>query len=136
MRVIDIAQESGDKYSWSTYRGNHHRDGYFDVTLASTSFDGTIIPTKYVLDNNYPNPFNPITRFTYSLPKDSRVKITIHDINGRVVKTLTDDRQAAGKRSVTWNAKNDKGLPVATGLYFYRMESGDFQSTKKMILLK
>ena len=136
LRVIDIAQESGDKYSWSTYRGNHHRDGYFDITLASTSFDGTIIPTKYVLDNNYPNPFNPITRFTYSLPKDSRVKVTIHDINGRIVKTLIDDRQAAGKRSVTWNAKNDKGLPVATGLYFYRMESGDFQSTKKMILLK
>ena len=136
LRVIDIAQDLGDKYSWSTYRGNHHRDGYFDVTLASTSSNGIMMPTEYALDNNYPNPFNPITRLIYSLPKDSRVKITIHDINGRIVKTLMDDRQAAGKRSVIWNAKSDAGLPVATGLYFYRMESGNFQSTKKMILLK
>jgi len=136
LRAIDIAQDLGDKYSWSTYRGNHHRDGYFDVTLASTSSNGISVPTEYALDNNYPNPFNPITRFTYSLPKDSRVKITIHDINGKVVKTLMNDRQIAGKRSVTWNAKNDAGLPVATGLYFYRMESGNFQNTKKMILLK
>ena len=136
LRVIDIAQEFGDKYLWSTYRGNHHRDGYFDVTLASASSNENFIPTEFILYNNYPNPFNPITKFSYGIPREFKVRITIYDINGRVVKTLIDDKQLAGKRSLTWDAKSDAGIPVATGLYFYRMESGDFQSTKKMIFLK
>ena len=68
--------------------------------------------------------------------KNKRAKITIFDINGRIVKTLINETQDAGKKLVAWNAKNDTGLSVATGIYFYRIEAGDFRQTKKMILLK
>jgi len=136
LRAIDIAQSAGDKYTWSTYRGNNHRDGYYDVTLASvSSYDG-IIPAEYSLGNNYPNPFNPITQITYGLPKDSNVRIAVYDINGRVVNLLVDSAQPAGQRSVIWNGKNDAGMIVAAGLYFYKMQAGNFHQTNKMILLK
>ena len=136
LRAIDIAQAAGDKYTWSTYRGNNHRDGYYDVTLASvSSYDG-IIPAEYSLGNNYPNPFNPITQITYGLPKDSNVRIAVYDINGRVVNLLVDSAQPAGQRSVIWNGKNDAGMIVAAGLYFYKMQAGNFHQTNKMILLK
>ena len=136
LRVIDIAQESGDRYAWSTYRSNGHRDGYFDISFASSSSDWKNIPSEYALYDNYPNPFNPNTRFSYALPKNTRVKVTIHDISGRIVKTLINETQDAGKKLVTWNAKNETGLSVATGIYFYRIEAGDFRQTKKMVLLK
>ena len=136
LRVIDIAQEAGDRYAWSSYRGNNHRDGYFDVTLASITPDENVLPTEYSLGNNYPNPFNPITRFTYSLPEDVRVRITVYDIQGRAVKTLVDSEQSAGYKSIQWNATNDAGAPVSAGLYFYRIQSSNFSQTKKMIFLK
>ena len=136
LRVIDIAQEAGDKYTWATYRSSNHRNGYFDVTLASTSSNNFTIPTKYSLGNNYPNPFNPITRISYGLPKDSNVSITVYDINGRVVNLLIDSDQPAGQGSIIWNGKNDAGMSVAAGLYFYKMQAGTFHQTNKMILLK
>jgi len=70
------------------------------------------------------------------LLKNKRAKITIFDINGRIVKTLINETQDAGKKLVAWNAKNETGLLVAMGIYFYRIEAGDFRQTKKMILLK
>ena len=136
LRVIDIAQQSGHRYTWSSYRGNNHRDGYFDISFASTSLSEEITPSEYVLNDNYPNPFNPITRFSYSLPKNTEVKITIHDINGRIVRTLLNETQDVGNKLITWNARNETGVPVATGIYFYKIEAGDFRQTKKMVLLK
>ena len=136
LRAIDIAQAAGDKYTWSTYRGNNHRDGYYDVTLASVSSYGKIIPDEYSLGNNYPNPFNPITRITFGLPKDSNVRIAVYDINGRVVNLLVDSIQPAGQRSIIWNGKNDAGMVVAAGLYFYKMQAENFYQTNKMIFLK
>ena len=88
------------------------------------------------MGNNYPNPFNPITKFTYSLTEDVRVRITVYDIQGRAVKTLVDSEQSAGYKSIQWNATNDAGAPVSTGLYFYIIQAGNFNQTKKMILLK
>ena len=136
LRVIDIAQEAGDRYAWSSYRGNNHRDGYFDVTLASITPNDNVLPAEYSLGNNYPNPFNPITKFTYNLPEDVRVSITVYDIQGRAVKTLVDSEQSAGYKSIQWNATNSAGAPVSAGLYFYRIQSSNFSQTKKMIFLK
>ena len=118
LRAIDIAQAAGDKYTWSTYRGNNHRDGYYNVTLASvSSYDG-IIPAEYSLGNNYPNPFNPITQITYGLPKDSNVRITVYDINGRVVNLLVDSAQPAGQRSVIWNGR--RCWMIVAWIIFYK----------------
>ncbi|MCH2650946.1 MAG: T9SS type A sorting domain-containing protein, partial [Candidatus Marinimicrobia bacterium] len=95
-----------------------------------------VLPTEYSLGNNYPNPFNPITKFTYSIPEDVRVRITVYDIQGRAVKTLVDSDQSAGYKSIQWNATNNAGAPVSAGLYFYRIQSSNFSQTKKMIFLK
>jgi len=94
------------------------------------------LPKIINLDQNYPDPFNPITTLTYYLPEDALVNITIYDMMGRVVKTMVNTQQNAGFKSVRWNATNDKGSPVSAGLYLYMIQAGEFRQTKKMVLLK
>ena len=84
----------------------------------------------------FPNPFNPVTILRYNLPKDGLVNITIHDMMGRIVRTLENRKQAAGLKSIQWNATNDVGHPVSAGPYLYTIKSGYFKQTKKMVLLK
>jgi len=83
------------------------------------------------LYQNYPNPFNPSTTIKYDLPKQSRVKIEVYDILGRKVATLVDETRIAGSYQVIWNANRS-----ASGVYFYRIETGNYCATKKLLLLK
>jgi flagellar hook assembly protein FlgD len=94
------------------------------------------IPITYVLHQNYPNPFNPVTTLSYDLPEDALVNITIYDMMGKQVKTLINDQQTAGYKSVQWNATNNLGEPVTAGLYLYTIQAGDYSQTRKMVLLK
>lgn len=89
------------------------------------------IPKGYALEQNYPNPFNPTTTINFSLAKPSNVKLTVYNILGQKVVTLVDKFMGAGVYSVEFNAKN-----LASGVYFYGIEAGDFKMYKKMILLK
>ena len=98
-----------------------------------------VLPVELSLHQNYPNPFNPITTIQYALPQRSDVQITIYDLLGRLVTSLISETQAAGYRSIQWDATN-----VASGMYFYQIRvydpdaigAGDYVQTKKMILLK
>lgn len=85
---------------------------------------------------NYPNPFNPETIIRYSLSLVSSVKLTVYDVWGRQVRTLVKEQQSAGSYSVTWDGRSDAGLPVAAGLYLYRLQAGRHIQTRKMVLLK
>jgi len=98
--------------------------------------DGSMIPVEFALLQNYPNPFNPITTLRYDIPENSRVNITIYDMLGRQVKTLINQTQDAGYRSIIWDATNDYGKPVSAGLYLYQIQAGEYMQTKKMVLLK
>ena len=89
------------------------------------------IPKEFKLDQNYPNPFNPTTRIDYSLPFDSKVSLQIFDVLGREVITLVNDNQRAGYYSIDFNASN-----LASGIYYYRMSTGDFVAIKKMVVIK
>lgn len=89
------------------------------------------VPLRFSLEQNYPNPFNPSTTIRYQLPANNRVTLKIYDILGREVRTLVDGREAAGTHSVTFDAAD---LP--SGVYFYRIEAGSYQKTKKLVLLK
>ena len=91
---------------------------------------------KYTLHQNHPNPFNPITTLQYDLLENSYVNIIIYDMLGREVKTLVNQTQDVGFRSVIWNATNDYGKPVSAGVYLYQIQAGEFVQTKKMVLLK
>ena len=85
---------------------------------------------------NYPNPFNPVTKLRYTIPKNSLVSIIIYDMLGRQVKTLVNQTQNAGYASVIWDATNDYGKPVSAGIYLYQIQTGEYIQTKKMVLLK
>jgi methionine-rich copper-binding protein CopC len=93
-------------------------------------------PSDFSLSQNYPNPFNPITNFQFSLSKSSHVKIEIFNIVGQKVKVLVDEDMKPGVYSADWNSTSDNGNTVSSGIYFYRMQAGDFADTKKMVLMK
>ena len=94
------------------------------------------LPQRFALEQNFPNPFNPVTTLRYDLPENGLVNITIYDMMGREVKTLINQIQDAGYRSVIWDATNDYGKPVSAGIYLYQIQVGEYMQTKKMVLLK
>jgi hypothetical protein len=94
------------------------------------------VPDSFSLSQNYPNPFNSETVIEYSLPQESQVKMAIYNILGQRVKTLLEQKETAGYKRVIWDGKNEKGQVAGSGIYFYRMETGEFVQTKKMVLLK
>lgn len=93
-------------------------------------------PTSCILSQNYPNPFNPVTSFKFTVPEASCVKIDIFNILGQKVKTLVDEDMRAGVFIVDWDGKDERGVEISSGIYFYRMTAGDFSDTKRMVLLK
>jgi hypothetical protein len=90
-----------------------------------------LIPKEFMLGQNYPNPFNPTTLIRYDLARDSRVVLKVFDIYGRLVGTLVDAFQSAGSRSVEFGAGR-----LASGVYFYRLQAGNFVDVKKLVLAK
>jgi hypothetical protein len=94
------------------------------------------VPATYSLSQNFPNPFNPTTNIEFALPQHENVKLEVYDILGRLVTTLANTDMPAGTYRVVWNGKDSNGLPVASGLYLYRLQAGSFTSVKKMLLLK
>ena len=107
-----------------------------NASAAVLSINGELLPEVFSLHQNYPNPFNPVTKLRYDLPENGHVNITIYDMLGREVKTLITQTQAAGYRSIIWDATNDYGKPVSAGIYLYQIQAGEYISTKKMVLLK
>ncbi|MCC6636579.1 MAG: T9SS type A sorting domain-containing protein, partial [Ignavibacteriaceae bacterium] len=113
------------------YTGNFNLSN-IDFTLISTDIeDETQLPVEFDLSQNHPNPFNPSTVVKYSLPVDGFVNISVYNNLGEKVSVLVDGEVIAGKYSVSFDAGN---LP--SGVYFCRMESGNFISSRKMLLLK
>lgn len=98
------------------------------------------IVRQYSLSQNYPNPFNPTTTIDYSLASDAEVKLTVYDVTGRTIRTLTHANQQPGEYSVSWDSRNDFGQMVASGVYFYKltvnMNGNKSVSMKKMILMR
>jgi hypothetical protein len=99
--------------------------------------DNKIIPTKFKLEQAYPNPFNTCTTIPFHLPQTSAVTITIYDLTGRIVKKLARNRSfTAGRYFVTWDGKNQKNETVGTGIYLYELKTEFERSVRQMILIK
>ncbi len=95
------------------------------------------LPQHFALQQNYPNPFNPVTAISYQLSAVSQVQLAIYNVIGQKVKTLVNERKAAGSYTVTWDGRDDTGEPVASGVYVYRLKAkGGFVAARKMILLR
>ena len=96
----------------------------------------SVLPHSYALHQNFPNPFNPVTSLRYDLPEQSFVTLTIYDLIGREITQLVNTTQEAGFRSVQWDATDSFGKPVSAGIYLYKITTGEFVQTKKMVLVK
>ena len=101
-----------------------------------SSENESLLPAEFALHQNYPNPFNPQTKIRYDLPENSMVNITVYDMLGREVKTLVNQVQNAGFKSIIWDATNDYGKAISAGIYLYQIQAGDYIHTQKMVLLK
>jgi len=104
------------------------------ISLLST--DAEVIPDKFIIKQNFPNPFNPKTTISFEIPLESLVSLTIYDIQGKVVRKLVHRSRLVGSQNMVWDATNDKGLAVSAGMYFYRLEFDDVVKTMKMLLVK
>ena len=121
-------------YDAALHTGIGESDSLF--TIQSVTGDETPA-LAFALRQNFPNPFNPITTIDYQVAAGGgMVRLSIFDVSGRLVRTLVDERQSEGVRSVIWNGTNDRGAPVASGIYFYRMQAPGFAETRKMVLLR
>jgi len=94
------------------------------------------IPLDFSLKQNYPNPFNPSTTITFDLSKDSNVKISIYDTSGRLIRELVDHTMTVGSQTINWDGKDESGNPVSGGVYLYNLHTGNYNQTKKMVLMK
>jgi len=116
------------KYSYRLkqidYNGNYK---YYDLTT-----DVSIgVPAKFVLEQNYPNPFNPSTTINFEIPNGSFVSLKVYDTNGREISSLVNELKNAGYYSVKFNAAN-----LSSGIYFYKIQAGEFSAVKKLVLVK
>jgi hypothetical protein len=108
-----------------------------DILLRTNVADQpAALPQQFALMANYPNPFNPSTIIRYNLPVNVHVKLVIYDLLGAKIRTLVDADETAGFKHLAWDGIDDAGARVASGVYFYRIEAGDFTMTRKMILTK
>jgi Tol biopolymer transport system component len=99
--------------------------------LTDVKFSNSNLPVIFSLSQNYPNPFNPTTTVNFSVPKSGFVTIKLYDILGKQVATLINDNKPAGNYSVKFD-----GSKLVSGVYFYRMETGSFSQSRKLLLLK
>ncbi len=95
------------------------------------NLSGTAVITEYSLEQNFPNPFNPSTRIKFQIPEDGFVTLKVYDILGNEVTTLINEQKPQGIFEVNFNASS-----LASGVYIYKIQAGDFVSSKKMLLLK
>ncbi|MGB5846848.1 MAG: alpha/beta hydrolase-fold protein [Ignavibacteriaceae bacterium] len=135
-------------YTFQSYSGSHFNQLPDRFAISLTFLVSVMIPTtvessllnsrpgSFILYQNYPNPFNPTTTISYQLPGTANVKIILYNVLGQKIKTLVNEELNAGYHEVIWKSTNEYGSKVTSGTYIYRMQTGDFVDTKKLILLR
>jgi hypothetical protein len=98
--------------------------------------EGSLLPEGFRLYQNYPNPFNPETEIRFDMPRAGEVELAVFNILGQEVRRLVAGDMAAGSHHVTWDGRDDAGQAVSSGIYFYRLKTGETSLRKKMVLLK
>ncbi len=131
-----IASAAGEPYNL----GTNNPDLIELITINNPSDvadeESEITPKDFKLNQNFPNPFNSETEISYFLPKKCMVRLTVYNLAGRRIRTLVNGQKEAGLSEICWDAKDDYGVPVASGMYFYELRTERFKETKKALLLK
>jgi hypothetical protein len=137
----------GDDYGVYTYVDRAVEPGVtYRYTLESMLGDGstrvlhnteaTVPAAELKLKQNFPNPFNPTTTISYLLPERIRVRLTIYDVSGALVRILVDETQSGGAQTVTWDGTSRTGVRLSSGIYYYQLHAGRQSLVRQMILLK
>jgi hypothetical protein len=132
--LLEIVMNTTGGKSGSALRASLAVDGGDAFDLQDT--DLASVPVRFSLGDNYPNPFNPVTRISFDLPTSSHVVLRIYDVRGTVIRTLVSSVMPFGSHAVTWDGADDRGRAVSSGVYFYRIEAEGFAATHKMMLVK
>jgi M6 family metalloprotease-like protein len=129
-RYIDPSIEPGKTY--------HYRLDVKDEDGVRELYKGSVVvpARELLLEQNYPNPFNPSTTISFYLPEEKRVQLDIIDINGRLIRRLSEGIYNSGPHHQSWDSKNQSGESVASGIYIYRLTAGNQRLSRKMVLLK
>ena len=137
-RTYDIALSSGnDTMTVSISIGSGIWTYKLVAAQPSTGVISDIVPTEFSLANNYPNPFNPTTTISFSIPKQLDVGLNIYNVMGQLVANVAKGRLDAGTHNVQWNGRDHNGNVLPSGLYFYELVGGkQFRKVKKMTLVK
>ncbi len=131
--VIDIKRPA-QSFEWVCYTGSYSRNGFIDGTVSNEDNLAPIVKTELL--GAFPNPFNPTTTINFNLKDAANVSLDIFNQRGQKVHTLVNGNLPAGAHSYIWDGVDNKGNRVASGMYLYRMKSGKYSNTKKMILMK
>ena len=139
--LYTLTQNADSSYSVTSEANNENRIFMRVMTAAglavSVEDERIILPSDYELHANYPNPFNPTTTISFTLPLDKAVSVKVYDMTGRLVRTLINNQTyTKGFHEVVWDATNDAGQTVASGSYLYSLEYGNFRQSKTMVLIK
>jgi len=118
------------------YHPGLKKDAGYSKTNLSAQEPSGFIPVRPSLFQNYPNPFNPSTEIQFEILESAHVRLVIYNSLGQEVRTLTDGHMISGSHSVLWDGRDDNGVKLSSGVYFYRIDAGEFTRTKKMINLK
>lgn len=131
--VIDIKRPA---YSieWNCYMGSYNRSG--NVYQSTPNVDNTAPVLATELKGAFPNPFNPSTTLSFSVKETAEVSLDIFNQKGQKVRSLLNSTMSPGEHQIIWNGNDDNGRQVSSGLYFFRMKSGTYSSTRKMIMMK
>lgn len=136
---FDLTSAPGGLYTVLVYNPGGACDsiaGGFTVNGTTTSVGDGGVPTRTALYQNYPNPFNPTTIIPFDLRESTPVTLRIYNVSGALVRTLVDGQLSAKSYRMEWNGRNDNGITVTSGVYFYKLVAGNFQDVRKLILMK
>ena len=127
-------------------------DGDGEISLLSAGFESdvatevdaevlspkAVLPKAFALSQNYPNPFNPSTTIAFDIPegKEAYVRLNVYNIRGQMLRTLVNETMDEGSYKIEWDGKDNNGRYVSSGVYFYRIQAGEFSKTRKMVVLK
>jgi hypothetical protein len=140
LELVDPHADNSLPASWAASIAPHGTPEALNSVASSTGVGEALpapgIPARLELQGGYPNPFNPMTTFVLGIPARSRVRLSIHDAMGRLVKVLLDGPVEPGWRRATWDGRNDQGQPAAAGVYFTALKAGDDAIHRKIVLLK
>jgi hypothetical protein len=142
--ILDVPMVESEECLFRVYAfqgdevvGYDTSDDVFTITSPTgAGVVGDIVPTVFALRQNAPNPFAGTTMLRFDVPKDVKVKMSVFDIRGRLVKSLVDETLPAGRYSIGWDGRDSNGDQVASGVYFYKIQAGQWNDTKRMVLVR